>query len=104
MFTLFNTSTPKLFAEIDRVRAQMFHVPAERVFQTLEVYLGSTFINDFNFLNRTFRVTAQAMGGYRQNAASIAGLLLTTECMVTEIPEKEKTPPMPPHGGGGDMY
>ena len=72
VFTLFNTSTPKLFAEIDRVRAQMFHVPAERVFQTLEVYMGSTFINDFNFLNRTFRVTAQAMGEFRQNAASIA--------------------------------
>ena len=72
VFTLFNTKTPKLFAEIDRVRAQMFHVPAERVFQTLEVYMGSTFINDFNFLNRTFRVTAQAMGEYRQNAASIA--------------------------------
>ncbi|MGH8515638.1 MAG: efflux RND transporter permease subunit, partial [Gammaproteobacteria bacterium] len=72
VFTLFNTSTPKLFAEIDRVRAQMFHVPAERVFQTLEVYMGSTFINDFNFLNRTFRVTAQAMGEFRQNAAAIA--------------------------------
>ena len=72
VFTLFNTKTPKLFAEIDRVRAQMFHVPAERVFQTLEVYMGSTFINDFNFLNRTFRVTAQAMGEFRQNVASIA--------------------------------
>ena len=71
VFTLFNTRTPKLFAEIDRVRAQMFHVPAERVFQTLEVYLGSTFVNDFNFLNRTFRVTAQALGQYRENASSI---------------------------------
>jgi chaperonin GroEL len=39
-----------------------------------------------------------------QNAASIAGLMVTTECMITEIPEKEKTPPMPPHGHGGDMY
>src|SRR5438876_9454429 len=39
-----------------------------------------------------------------QNAASIAGLLLTTECLVTEIPEKEKKAPMPGHGGGmGDM-
>jgi chaperonin GroEL len=38
-----------------------------------------------------------------QNASSIAGLMVTTECMITEIPEKEKTPPMPPHGGG-DMY
>jgi chaperonin GroEL len=40
-----------------------------------------------------------------QNAASIAGLMVTTECMVTEIPEEEKAPPMPPGGGGmGDMY
>lgn len=39
-----------------------------------------------------------------QNAVSVAGLLLTTECLVTEIPEKEKTPPMPPGGGMGDMY
>ncbi|MFA6291006.1 MAG: chaperonin GroEL [Victivallales bacterium] len=42
------------------------------------------------------KVTRSAL----QNAASIAGLLLTTECMVTEIPEKEKAMPMP-HGGGG---
>jgi chaperonin GroEL len=39
-----------------------------------------------------------------QNAASIAGLMVTTECMVTEIPEKEKTPPMPQGHGHGDMY
>ena len=40
-----------------------------------------------------------------QNASSIAGLLLTTECVITDIPEKEKTPPMPPHGGYGEgMY
>jgi chaperonin GroEL len=40
-----------------------------------------------------------------QNAASIAGLMLTTEALITEIPEKEKTPPAPPGGGYGDgMY
>ena len=40
-----------------------------------------------------------------ENASSVAALLLTTECLVTEIPEKEKAPPMPPGGGGmGDMY
>jgi len=40
-----------------------------------------------------------------QNAASIAGLMVTTECLITEIPEKEKAPAMPPGGGGmGDMY
>jgi len=40
-----------------------------------------------------------------QNAASITGLLLTTECLITDLPEKEKTPPMMPPGGGmGGMY
>ena len=38
-----------------------------------------------------------------EHAASIAGLMVTTVCMITEIPEKEKAPAMPP-GGGGDMY
>ncbi len=45
------------------------------------------------------KVTRSAL----QNAASIAGLLLTTEALITEIPEKEKTPPMPPGGGMGGM-
>lgn len=35
-----------------------------------------------------------------QNAASVAGLMLTTECAIAEMPEKEKMPPMPPGGGG----
>ncbi len=39
-----------------------------------------------------------------ENASSVAGLLLTTEATVVEKPEKEKAPPMPPHGMGGDMY
>jgi chaperonin GroEL len=46
------------------------------------------------------KVTRSAL----QNAASIAALLLTTEALVTEIPEKEKTPPMPPGGMGGMDY
>jgi chaperonin GroEL len=46
------------------------------------------------------KVTRSAL----QNAASIGGLLLTTEALVTEVPEKEKTPPMPPGGMGGMDY
>ena len=46
------------------------------------------------------KVTRSAL----QNAASIAGLLLTTEALVTEVPEKEKAPPMPPGGMGGMDY
>ena len=46
------------------------------------------------------KVTRSAL----QNAASIAGLLLTTECAITELPEKEApAPPMPPGGGMGGM-
>ncbi len=46
------------------------------------------------------KVTRSAL----ENAASIAAMLLTTECLIADIPEKEKTPPMPPGGGMGGMY
>ncbi|MGF7055218.1 HAE1 family hydrophobic/amphiphilic exporter-1 [Bosea sp. OAE752] len=73
VFTPFNTATPKLHADIDRVKAEMLGVPANRVFETLEVYLGSSYVNDFNFLGRTFQVRAQADGPFRQDPATIAG-------------------------------
>ena len=52
----------------------MLGVPAERVFETLEIYLGSTYVNDFNLLGRTFRVTAQADGAFRQDLRDIGNL------------------------------
>ena len=74
VFTLFSTATPKIFADIDRVRAEMLGVTADDVFETLEVYLGSAYINDFNYLGRTYRVTAQADGRFREDLPSIADL------------------------------
>jgi multidrug efflux pump subunit AcrB len=74
VFSLFNTATPKVYADIDRVRAEMLGVPAERVFEALEVYLGSAYVNDFNYLGRTYRVTAQADGRFRQDLRDIANL------------------------------
>jgi len=74
LFSLFNTRTPKIYADIDRVRAEMLGVPANRVFETLEVYVGSAFVNEFNLLGRTFRVTAQADGGFRQDIRDVANL------------------------------
>jgi HAE1 family hydrophobic/amphiphilic exporter-1 len=59
-FTLFNTRTPQIFADIDRTKAEMIGVPISRVFETMSVYLGSVFVNDFNILGRTYRVMAQA--------------------------------------------
>ncbi len=73
-FSLFNTKTPRVYANIDRVRAEMLGVSPEQVFETLEVYLGSAFVNDFNLLGRTYRVTAQADGQFRQDVDDIADL------------------------------
>ncbi|HEX2446989.1 MAG TPA: multidrug efflux RND transporter permease subunit [Methyloceanibacter sp.] len=74
VFTTFNTQTPKVYADIDRVRAEMLGVNTDNVFQTLEVYLGSQYVNDFNFLGRTYRVTAQADGDFRQDLHAIGQL------------------------------
>jgi multidrug efflux pump len=71
VFSLFNTRTPKIYADIDRVRAEMLGVPADRVFEALEIYLGSVYVNDFNLLGRTFRVTAQADGPFRQDRRAV---------------------------------
>jgi multidrug efflux pump subunit AcrB len=59
-FTLFNTHTPQLYADIDRTKAELLGVPITQVFETLSDYMGSAYINDFNLLGRTYQVTAQA--------------------------------------------
>ena len=74
VFTTFSTRTPKVYADIDRVRAEMLGVNVDDVFQTLEVYIGSQYVNDFNFLGRTYRVTAQADGNFRQDLHAISQL------------------------------
>lgn len=60
VFTFFNNQTPQLFLDIDRVKAEKLGVNAGDVFQSLEIYMGSAFVNEFNYLGRTFQVTAQA--------------------------------------------
>ncbi|EFL87496.1 efflux RND transporter permease subunit [Ahrensia sp. R2A130] len=70
----FDTRTPALFAEIDRVKAQKIGVLPRDLYETLEVYLGSAFVNDFNFIGRTYRVTAQADGVYRDTPGDIMRL------------------------------
>ncbi len=79
VFSLFNTRTPKLYADIDRVRAEMLGVTADKVFETLEVYLGSSYVNDFNYLGRTYRVTAQADGRFREDMRDIVNLKTRNE-------------------------
>jgi hydrophobe/amphiphile efflux-1 (HAE1) family protein len=74
VYTLFNTATPRIYADIDRVKADMMGVPPTRVWEALQVYLGSAYVNDFNLLGRTFRVTAQAENRARDDLADIGQL------------------------------
>ncbi|MEA3079147.1 MAG: hypothetical protein QOF05_555, partial [Sphingomonadales bacterium] len=74
VFTLFNTSTPRVYADIDRTKSDMLGVPPERVNEALQVYLGSAYINDFNLLGRTYRVTAQADSRFRNDVSDIGRL------------------------------
>jgi multidrug efflux pump subunit AcrB len=74
VFTLFNTSTPQVFADIDRTKAEMLGVPITRFFNTLSTYMGSTFVNEFNLLGRTFRVVAQADNTYRLSLRDVENL------------------------------
>ena len=74
VFTLFNASTPQVFADIDRTKAEMLGVPISRFFDTLTTYMGSTFVNDFNLLGRTYRVTAQADNPYRLSIRDVENL------------------------------
>ena len=60
VFTFFNNQTPQLFLDIDRVKAEKLGINVQDVFQSLEIYMGSAFVNEFNYLGRTFQVTAQA--------------------------------------------
>jgi hydrophobe/amphiphile efflux-1 (HAE1) family protein len=78
VFSLYNTNTPRIDADIDRDKAQLLGVQPSAVFSTLGTYLGSTYINDFNLLGRTFRVTAQAEPSARDDLADIAALKVRT--------------------------
>src|ERR687894_798134 len=73
-FSLFNTATPQIRADVDRTRAEMLGVPVSRVHEAMGIYMGSAFVNDFNLLGRTWRVTAQADMAHRMAVEDIARL------------------------------
>ena len=71
VYSLFETSTPQLYLDIDRTKAQLLGVPVPDVFNALQVYLGSSYVNDFNLFGRTFRVVAQADSADRREPSDI---------------------------------
>jgi hydrophobe/amphiphile efflux-1 (HAE1) family protein len=71
VFTLFETSTPQVYLDIDRTKAQLLGVNVQDVFNALQVFIGSSYVNDFNLFGRTFRVTAQARDENRRDVSDV---------------------------------
>jgi hydrophobe/amphiphile efflux-1 (HAE1) family protein len=67
VFSLFENSTPQLYLDIDRTKAQLLGIDIKDVFASLQIFLGSSYVNDFNLFGRTYRVVAQAADKYRMN-------------------------------------
>jgi hydrophobe/amphiphile efflux-1 (HAE1) family protein len=73
-YTTFQNGVPQLFADVDRVKAKRQGIPLSNIFSTLQAYLGSTYVNDFNKFGRTFRVYAQAEAQFRAHPEDVANL------------------------------
>jgi hydrophobe/amphiphile efflux-1 (HAE1) family protein len=74
VFSPFTADTPQVFVDIDRIKAQKLGVPIQNVTDAIETYFGSTYVNDFNILGRTYHVTAQADLPFRKETADLARL------------------------------
>jgi multidrug efflux pump subunit AcrB len=74
VFSLYETATPQLFLDIDRTKAQLLGINIADVFSALQVYIGSSYVNDFNLLGRTFRVQAQAGAEFRLEPKDVLAL------------------------------
>ncbi|HJT60371.1 MAG TPA: multidrug efflux RND transporter permease subunit [Burkholderiales bacterium] len=74
MFSSFQVNVPQLNADVDRTRARQLGVPVTEVFDTMQIYLGSLYVNDFNKFGRTYSVRVQADAPYRARAKDV-GLL-----------------------------
>ena len=74
VFSSYNVNMPQLFADVDRTKAMRLGIPVDEVFRTMQIYLGSLYVNDFNQFGRTYQVIAQADKPFRSAPESIAKL------------------------------
>jgi len=74
VFSSFTVNVPQLHADIDREKARSQGIPLTSVFETLQVNLGSMYVNDFNRFGRTYQVIVQADAPFRDEASDIARL------------------------------
>jgi hydrophobe/amphiphile efflux-1 (HAE1) family protein len=73
-FSTFQISVPQLFADVDRDRVKQQNVPLASVYDAMQVYLGSLYVNDFNLFGRTYQVIAQADAPFRDQPEDIRTL------------------------------
>jgi len=73
-FSTFTVNVPQLDADIDRVKAKAQGVPLQNLFETMQIYLGSLYVNDFNLFGRTYQVVAQADAPFRDRGDDITKL------------------------------
>jgi hydrophobe/amphiphile efflux-1 (HAE1) family protein len=74
LFTGFTINTPQLQADVDRAKAKAQGVPLANIFETMQINLGSLYVNDFNRFGRTYQVVAQADAPFRAHAEDIRKL------------------------------
>ncbi|MCA3785795.1 multidrug efflux RND transporter permease subunit [Burkholderia sp.] len=74
VYTSYSATSPQVHVELDREKAEMLGVPSQAINDAVETYFGSTYINDFNIVGRTYRVTAQADLPFRVGASDLARL------------------------------
>ncbi|MBC7970354.1 MAG: efflux RND transporter permease subunit [Verrucomicrobia bacterium] len=75
----FNANTPQISVEVNRTRANQLQVPLQDIFNTLQTALGSTYVNDFNQFERTYRVYVQADQQFRSNPEDIKRLYVRSQ-------------------------
>ncbi len=74
VFSTFTVNVPQLDADIDRIKAKQEGVPLQNLFETMQIYLGSLYVNDFNRFGRTYQVVAQADAQFRDRPEDITRL------------------------------
>jgi hydrophobe/amphiphile efflux-1 (HAE1) family protein len=79
MFTSFRANTPWLYLDIDREQAKMMGVNMNEIFTTLQVYLGSLYVNDFNRFGRTWQVNVQGSADFRKQIEDLKQLKVRNE-------------------------
>jgi multidrug efflux pump len=71
LFSIFRANVPQLYVDLNREQCQTMGVNPKDVFDTLQIYLGSYYVNDFNEFGRTWQVIVQASGEFRNDAEKI---------------------------------